>query len=159
MVVQSIEHAHWEGNWEEVIGRFPGLLPLFRAGFRSIMLIPLVSKDQVIAVLNLQTSRQNAYTEADLKLAERVGTQIAGAIANAQLFVERKRTEEALQASEEKYRLLVQNSNDAIFIAQDGVIKFPNPRAEKFLGYSSSDLARTPFVNHIHPDDRWSGKV
>jgi len=48
------------------------------------MLIPLVSKDQVIAVLNLQTSRQNAYTEADLKLAERVGTQIAGAIANAQ---------------------------------------------------------------------------
>jgi len=75
-------------------------------------------------------------------------------MANAQLFAERRRTEEALQASEEKYRLLVQNSNDAIFIAQDGVIKFPNLKTEELLGYSAAELARIPFVNHIHPDDR-----
>ena len=86
-----------EENWEEVIGRFPGLLPLFQAGFRSMMLIPLISKDQVIAVLNLQKFKKNAYAEADLRLAERVGTQIAGAIANAQLFNERKRAEEQIR--------------------------------------------------------------
>jgi PAS domain S-box-containing protein len=85
-----------EANREEMLGRIPGLLPIFKAGFCSIMLIPLISKDQVIGTLALQTAKQNAYTEVDLKLAERVTAQIAGAITNAQLFIERKRAEEAV---------------------------------------------------------------
>jgi PAS domain S-box-containing protein len=138
----------------ELEGPFPTFLLHFEAGLRSIMAIPLVCRDTVIGVLNLESKKIKAYSDQDLRLAERIASQIAGAIANAQLFAERRRTEEALQASEEKYRLLVQNSNDAIFIAQDGVIKFPNSRAEEFLGYSAAELARIPFVNHIHPDDR-----
>jgi PAS domain S-box-containing protein len=104
--------------------------------------------------LYLYSRKLKAYTDQDLRLAERIASQIAGAIANAQLFAEHRRTEEALQSSEEKYRLLVQNSSDAIFIAQDGVIKFPNLKTEELLGYSAAELARVPFVNHIHPDDR-----
>ncbi|MBI5968058.1 MAG: GAF domain-containing protein [Deltaproteobacteria bacterium] len=106
-------------NWEEIIVQFPGLLPLYRAGFRSVMLIPLISKDQVIGVLNLQTVKQNAYTEADLRLAERVGTQIAGAIANALLFLERKRAEEALRRSEEEAKRL---AKEAAVLAEIGRI-------------------------------------
>jgi PAS domain S-box-containing protein len=139
---------------EELEGQFPKFIPHYQAGLRSMMAIPLVSRDTLIGVLHLQSAKIKAYTDQDLRLAERIASQIAGAIANAQLFVERKRTEEALQASEEKYRLLVQISNDAIFIAQDGVIKFPNPKAEQFLGYSADELARTPFVKYVHPDDR-----
>jgi PAS domain S-box-containing protein len=67
---------------------------------------------------------------------------------------ERRRAEEALLASEKKYRLLVQNANDAIFIAQEGVIKFANPRTKILTGYSSAELAKMPFVNLVHPADR-----
>jgi CheY-like chemotaxis protein len=59
--------------------------------------VPLISKDEVIGVLHIRSLKPNAYTELDLKLAERVGNQIAGAIANAQLFVDRNRAEEALR--------------------------------------------------------------
>jgi len=90
----------------EVLSRFPALLSTFRAGFRSMLSIPLISKDQVIGVLHIRSTKSNAYTERDVKLAERVGNQIAGAIANAQLFAERERSEEALRKSEEKFREL-----------------------------------------------------
>ena len=67
---------------------------------------------------------------------------------------DRKQAEEALRESEEKYRLLVENANDAIYIAQDGVIKFSNAKTEELTGYSTEELNKIPFVNHIHPDDR-----
>jgi PAS domain S-box-containing protein len=99
-----------EKNWEEMLGRMPGLLPTLNAGFRSMMTIPLISKDQVIGTLTLQTTKENAYTGAEVKLAERISNQIAGAIANAQLFIERKAVEEALQKSEEEAKRLAQEN-------------------------------------------------
>ncbi len=99
-----------EKNQEEILSRCPGLLPIFKAGFRSIMMVPLFSKNEVIGTLNLQSKNPNAYTEMELRLAERVGTQIAGAMANAQLFMERERAEKALRESEEEARRLAQEN-------------------------------------------------
>jgi len=67
---------------------------------------------------------------------------------------DRKLAEDALRESEEKYRLLIENATDAIFIAQDGVIKFANPRAEYVTGYSGAQLAKLPFIDFVHPEDR-----
>jgi PAS domain S-box-containing protein len=76
--------------------RFPALLPTFQAGFRSLMAVPLISKDRVIGVLHLRSFKPKAYSQADVNLAESIGAQIAGAIANAQLYAEHKRAEEEL---------------------------------------------------------------
>jgi two-component system, cell cycle sensor histidine kinase and response regulator CckA len=67
---------------------------------------------------------------------------------------ERKRAEEALITSEEKYRLVVENAHDAIFIAQDGFLKFPNPQLTAITGYAPEELTQKPFIEFIHPDDR-----
>lgn len=69
-------------------------------------------------------------------------------------ITERKQVEKALKASEEKYRQLVENSNDAIFIAQDGKLQFYNSRTAEILGYTAAELRVTPFVEFIHPDHR-----
>jgi len=69
-------------------------------------------------------------------------------------ITDRKEAEEALRQSEEKYRLVVENANDAIFIAQDEVVKFPNPRTQSLTGYSTEELFQIPFVNLIVPEDR-----
>ncbi|MBM4278954.1 MAG: PAS domain S-box protein, partial [Deltaproteobacteria bacterium] len=55
----------------EIAARHPAFLNNFRSGLRSIMGVPLVSKDQVIGILNLQSVKPNAYTEANVRLAER----------------------------------------------------------------------------------------
>jgi len=69
-------------------------------------------------------------------------------------ITEFKQSEEALRESEEKYRLLVENADDGIYVAQDENIKFLNPGLEKITGYAGDELMQTNFNSFIHPEDR-----
>jgi diguanylate cyclase (GGDEF)-like protein/PAS domain S-box-containing protein len=91
---------------DESVGQFPRLTPVFKAGLRSIMCVPQIYRDKVIAVLHFRSKKQDAYTEQDLRLAEKIGMQISGAIANAQLYAGLKKAEQSLKESEQRYREL-----------------------------------------------------
>jgi PAS domain S-box-containing protein len=69
-------------------------------------------------------------------------------------ITERRQAEEALRKSEEKYRLLVDHAEEGVFIDQNDVIQFPNPKARQIMGYSQEELAGMRFIDLIHPQDR-----
>jgi len=89
---------------KEMDKRFSNHSASIQAGMRSLLSVPLISRDEVIASLHFQSKKPNAYTEQDLRLAERIGEQIAGAIANARLYAGLKKTEQELKESEQRYR-------------------------------------------------------
>ena len=66
----------------------------------------------------------------------------------------RKLTEQKLQKSEEKYRLLIKNAFESIVVVQDGMLKCCNPKSTELSGYSKEELLSIPFVEFIHPEDR-----
>jgi PAS domain S-box-containing protein len=68
-------------------------------------------------------------------------------------ITERKRTEEALRESEEKYRNLAERANDGIAIGQDGVIRYANARSTQMIGYTVEELIGAPFFDFFMPDE------
>jgi len=67
----------------------------------------------------------------------------------------RKRTEQTLAESEERYRTLVDSSFDGIAIHQDGKLVFVNQTGVRMMGLSDpAGLIGKPAIEIIHPDDR-----
>jgi len=50
-----------------------------------------------------------------------------------------------LRDSEEKYRSLVDGANEAILVAQNGMLAFVNHKTAELLGRSEPDLIGKPF--------------
>jgi PAS domain S-box-containing protein len=72
----------------------------------------------------------------------------------AKEVVERKRVEEELRESEEKYRDLVENLPDVVFaVDQNGALTYVSPAVEPMTGYSVSELTGRTFADFLHPDD------
>ncbi|MFA6542236.1 MAG: PAS domain S-box protein, partial [Bacteroidota bacterium] len=60
----------------------------------------------------------------------------------------------ALKASEEKYRLLVENGTESIFVVQDGIILFANAMAEKKIGLADGKLIGTSAFRYMPREER-----
>lgn len=65
----------------------------------------------------------------------------------------RKKAEEELRYSEEKYSTVVENSPTGIFIYRNGKLEFANQRFFQMVGRSPTDLANMDVADIVHPKD------
>ena len=91
---------------DEVEANFPGLLPGWNQGMRSFLASPLISHNEVIGVLWISSRSESAYAERHTELAIRVAAQIAGGVANSQLYAEVQRFYEQEQRRADQFRMI-----------------------------------------------------
>ncbi|MBI5570415.1 MAG: PAS domain S-box protein [Desulfomonile tiedjei] len=92
--------------------------------------------------------------ELQIRVAERTA-ELQSANERLQIeLAERKRAEALLRESEEKYRLVVERALEGIFVAQDGMLRFVNPKTVGLLTYTEEELLSKPFTDFVFPDDR-----
>ena len=77
-----------------------------------------------------------------------------GAVVTFMDSTERVRMEAALKASEEKHRLLIENSHDIIYtLSAEGFFTFVSSAWTTLIGHPVKDVVGRSFSDFVHPDD------
>jgi two-component system, cell cycle sensor histidine kinase and response regulator CckA len=111
----------------DFVGAIPGIV--------SEVCVPLRDRGKVAGVLNVESTGGIAMAEADLRLMAALGEHVSIAIAKARLSAEAR-------ASEERYRLLVENLGEGVMIVDpQETILLANPAAAAIFGVPPATLA------------------
>ncbi|MFZ4455365.1 MAG: PAS domain S-box protein [Bacteroidales bacterium] len=148
-------------SYDEMIGRpfwqFAADSELSRKAIRD-----KIATGKVLDSSYERTIRRKDGTHKFVLVKDRIlrapNNEITGIQSTVQDITDRKNSEKALAKSEEKFRLIAENTSDGIFaVAPDGRITYASPSYRKITGYSDEvNLSHTAedIYSIIHPDDR-----
>jgi|GEM_PF-2760862 len=113
----------------------------------QIVMVPMMCGEHVVGILVLGREQSGPrFNEHSLSLLTTFANQAAVAIRNAELY-------EDIRASESKYRTLVEQAGDAIFVInQSGALDSVNPMATKLLGYTEDEYRQMRLFDLITPE-------
>ena len=161
-----------EGNFIYFNQKFADLFGFTMAQMKKQSIQTLVHPDDVERVMDIHRKRilgkkpesryefrairkdgSTIYLELDaVRISE--GDKVIGTRSYIWDITPRRRAEEAFRESENKYRILVENANELIAVAQDDTLKFLNAKVFDITGYDSKELINKNFSKFLHPDDR-----
>jgi len=117
----------------------------------SMLDVPVWLRGKVVGVLcHEHVGPAREWTAEDIDFASSAATMISLTLEEAR----RHELNEALVRSEEKYRHVVENANEAIVIAQDGRIRYANPQTSRLSGYAPEELNAKPFLDFVYAEDK-----
>jgi PAS domain S-box-containing protein len=123
---------------------------------RSILCMPLINQAKVVGVLYLENNlTPGVFSPTRIAVLKLVASQAAISLENARLYADRINAEEALRASEERWRKLFQSSSAGIaLIAPDSCYITANSALQRMLGYTEAELQRLTPLEITHKEDR-----
>ncbi len=85
-------------------------------GYASVVALPLIGEMRTMGALTIYSSASNAFDAEEMTLLSKLAGNLAYGIVALRMRDEGGRAEEALRASEEKYRSLVESTGDPIYL-------------------------------------------
>jgi diguanylate cyclase (GGDEF)-like protein/PAS domain S-box-containing protein len=120
-------------------------------GYRSSAAAPLRVRGRVVGALNVYGAEAHAFGPEKVMLLEKLASDLGMAMAHREVL-------DTLRESEERFRLLLDSSPEAIFgVDTQGVCTFVNPACLRMLGYERHELlghSVHPLIHHTYPDGR-----
>ena len=144
---------------EEAIGQNPRVLKsgdLPKSYYKELWDTILSGKDWRGEFINKRKNGEEFWESASISPILDDEGEITHFVAVKEDITERKAAEEALRASEEKSRLLLESVAEGIFgVDLDGKVAFINPAANRMLGYGPDELIGHDVhekIHHSHAD-------
>jgi PAS domain S-box-containing protein len=107
---------------------------------------------KIYGLITLSVPKELIYDEDEKALVHEVAAEMAFGLRTFELEKERSIAEKDLQASEKRFRALVENSLTGISIIQNNEVVYQNREQERLLGTLPRSDILGDFEN-IHPDD------
>jgi PAS domain S-box-containing protein len=135
---------------------------LRQIGYTSAMIVPLVARGRTLGAITFVWAESNRhYNESDLIFASELARRAALAVDNARLFqtveqelTERKRSQAALQESEERFRTMADSAPVLLWMSgTDGLCNFFNQSWLTFGGRTLEQEMGNGWTQGVHPDD------
>lgn len=132
-----------------------------KRGFSSSIAFPLMRGEKVYGSLAIYSEDVDAFNSAEVSLLLELAEDIGFAIHNLDVESKQKEMEEELRASEEKYRTLFGNAEDAILIINDNRLVDCNSKALEMYGAKRSEiLGETPYdLFYPHSNEKTQRKA
>ena len=145
----------WAANqpaWIEDVGadnNLPRLSAALRDGIHSALGFPISTKGGPVGVIEFFATRPRKTDEEFMKMMAAVGNQIGQ-------FVERKKAEQALRQSEERFRAIFETTPECVkVVAPDGTLLHMNAAGLVMVGAESPDMVIGKSIyDVIAPEDR-----
>lgn len=159
-VVQRVQNA--EGTFYQVDGQ--GNLQKIPEGgepeVQAAIMTPIKLQGTVMGVVQVMNDKA-PYTEEQLEIVEAIVAQMSAAARNAKLYqaaqheiAERRKVEQALRESEERFRAFTNSIPAAAWTAApDGTITYTNEQWLAYTGLTPEENARDWAELVLHPDD------
>jgi|SRR5579871_100252 len=132
--------------------RFPRLASASEAGLKTAFAFPVINGTALVGVLEFFTGRVVRPDEPLFEIANSIGVQLGRAL-------ERKRAQEALRTSEQRFRDMFELAPIAYNeIDREGVIRNVNRAACALLGYKAEEILGRPAWEFAAPHFRPAGR-
>jgi len=109
----------------------------------------------ITARKQVERERERARRDLEERVRERtLELENANAALRAEI-AERQRVEESLRRSEARFRYLVENVSEVIFVLdRAGCLTYVSPAVEALLGYRPAEIVGQPCLDLVEPEDR-----
>ncbi len=127
-------------------------------GYRSSASLPLMVNGELFAVFNLYAAEPHFFDDEELQLLDDLAVDMGLALEIHDIEQQRRRAEEELQASEERFREVVENIHEVFWVTDPAKsqILYISPAYQAIWGRSCESLYESPhsWLDAIHADDR-----
>jgi formate hydrogenlyase transcriptional activator len=140
--------------------RFPAVAEMLKSrGVRSVCVLPLTTVHRRLGGLALGSTEADAYSEEEVSFLSFVANQVALAVDDALNFDALQHAEDALRASEQSFRLIVDSIPGLVnTTTAEGEFEFVSQQCLDYFGTTLEELKAQESKgwttsNIVHPDD------
>ncbi|MEN6294360.1 MAG: PAS domain S-box protein, partial [Methanobacterium sp.] len=114
--------------------------------YASVISLPLFSKENIIGIISIYSSQKDRFDDEEVVLLQELANDLAYGIISIRSDIERKRVENKLEQSEQKYHTLFDNAGDGILIMNRDRFIDCNSKALEIYGVTKKELiGETPY--------------
>lgn len=118
-------------------------------GVKSLISFPMMRESECFGFVGFDTiTSARSYTEFEQQMLRELSALFLSAL-------KKKQIEEELRQSEEKYRTLIENLSEIVYIVDnDWHVVYMSPNIRKITDFTMEELAEINILDYVHPEDK-----